>query len=1048
MRLTFRSLTLALMGVSAAGCASDAGSVELASQAQAVQRLDVPEQRFTAFETLQTRPLALSPDGQLLFAANTPDNRVEVFKIKPGSRHKKPVLEAVASVPVGLEPIAIAARSDSELWVANHLSDSISIVTKGQGGAWKVTRTLHVGDEPRDIVFAGPGKSRAFVTTAHRGQNSPDDPDLFPPEFGPQNPPTQPLPRMAGRADVWVFDANNLGSAAGGTRLTKLTMFADTPRALAVSGDGATVYAAPFFSGNQTTIASVDAVRHVYASQMHPSGHPNLFMFEGVPHPITGRVVKFKAGPNGMSWYDDLGTDFSPAALGAVGAAKAVSLGHAPGSAEFTKIVQEHAALGVRISLPDHDVFTIDATANPPAVVESATFNHVGTTLFNMAVNPVNGKVYVANTEAHNDIRFEGHGTAEHPSTVRSTAVDSRITVLTPGDTEPFVVDLNGHVVDGIGEKSLSRAFPQDLAVTADGKKLFVVLQGSQKLGIYDTALLEAGDALPSAQNQVALSAGGPAGVVINECNKLAFVLTRFDNGISIIDLSKETPVEVKHTTMFNPEPTSVTEGRRFLYDATFTSDNGTQACASCHVGGDLDALSWDLGNPSGSSLPTSTAYANELDMWTAPPSGIIAALPPTAYLFAKMDNVKGPMGTQSLRGLANHGSMHWRGDRNGAIKQDGTPFIDPATGQPQLTAQPDSGMMDEFEAFNSFNVAFVGLLGRSAQLTDAEMAAFTTFALELTYPPNPIRKLDNSLTAEQETGRAFYFQTNADGTEKPVDRLHNCNGCHVLDRAGNAGLSDQPGFFGSDGKMSFENLPQAFKVAHLRNAYQKLGMFASAPDENRAITPIPTLNPARVAVRGFGYQPDGAVGSIMHHLSGRGFIQSPVEIGGIANLGGIPTFTFSPTGQVTGIDPAGIVLRRAIASFVLAYDSNLFPIVGQQITLTKNAGADVGARIDLLEARAALGECDVVVKGRYGNDERAFVLANGQYVADRAGAPRTSAWLRGKVTNPNDTLTFTCVPPGSGYRIGIDRDSDGYADRDEQNAGSNPADAASVPCD
>ena len=28
--------------------------------------------------------------------------------------------------------------------------------------------------------------------------------------------------------------------------------------------------------------------------------------------------------------------------------------------------------------------------------------------------------------------------------------------------------------------------------------------------------------------------------------------------------------------------------------------------------------------------------------------------------------------------------------------------------------------------------------------------------------------------------------------------------------------------------------------------------------------------------------------------------------------------------------------------------------------------------------------------------------------------------------------LTFTCVPPGSGFRIGIDRDEDGIYDTDE----------------
>jgi DNA-binding beta-propeller fold protein YncE len=48
---------------------------------------------------------------------------------------------------------------------------------------------------------------------------------------------------------VWVFDAGALGD---GTPATIVTLFADTPRALAVSPDGGTVYAAAFHSGNQT----------------------------------------------------------------------------------------------------------------------------------------------------------------------------------------------------------------------------------------------------------------------------------------------------------------------------------------------------------------------------------------------------------------------------------------------------------------------------------------------------------------------------------------------------------------------------------------------------------------------------------------------------------------------------------------------------------------------------------------------------------------------------------------------------------------------------
>ena len=82
-------------------------------------------------------------------------------------------------------------------------------------------------------------------------------------------------------------------------------------------------------------------------------------------------------------------------------------------------------------------------------------------------------------------------------------------------------------------------------------------------------------------------------------------------------------------------------------------------------------------------------------------------------------------MTTQTLRGMANNGSMHWRGYCTGGN-------------------DPGGSASDEVAAFRKFNGAFASLLGRSGPLTDNEMQAFADFALALTLPPNPIRALDD----------------------------------------------------------------------------------------------------------------------------------------------------------------------------------------------------------------------------------------------------------------------------------------------------------------
>src|SRR3989442_7631052 len=217
------------------------------------------------FERGHVRPLALSPAGDRLFAVNTPDNRLAIYTLGAGA------VTLAAEVPVGLEPVAVAARTNldgrTEAWVVNHLSDSVSIVEVDPTDPTRsrVTQTLLVGDEPRDIVFAGSGHDRAFITCARRGQNrfSSD------PAGGPQLTTTG-----VGRADVWVFSANNLGAALGGTPLAIVQLFGDTPRGLAASPDGGVVFAAVLDSGNQTTTITEQVVAANGGLPPAPPGPP------------------------------------------------------------------------------------------------------------------------------------------------------------------------------------------------------------------------------------------------------------------------------------------------------------------------------------------------------------------------------------------------------------------------------------------------------------------------------------------------------------------------------------------------------------------------------------------------------------------------------------------------------------------------------------------------------------------------------------------------------------------------------------------------------
>lgn len=863
-----------------------------------------PTSSFVAFESGHVRPLAVSADKSLVFAVNTPDNRLEILRAESDR------LVHLHSVPVGMEPVSVAVRDKNEVWVVNHLSDSVSIVRLDHNKP-RVVQTLLVGDEPRDIVFAGKNKSRAFITTAHRGQNAPFDPQLKTPGVG--------------RADVWVFDAKDPGEGLGGKPLAILNMFGDTPRALATSKDGSKVYAAVFNSGNQTTVLQGDLPN---GGLDKASPHLNTAGEQAVK---TGVIVKY----NGKDWVD---------------------AGN-PLTGEAPKVWNDR----VRFSLPDNDVFVIDANAKQPKKI--AEFKGVGTTLFNMAVNPKTGALYVSNTEARNEIRFEGPGSIS--STVRGNFAQSRITVIDDGKVLPR--HLNKHIqsydkpVGTETERRLSLATPLEMAISNDGKKLYLAGFGSQKIGIYSTDELKSDTFTPSLEQQIQLTGGGPSGLVLDDENQRLFVMTRFDNSVAIINTKNRK--EIAKLALFNPEPQSIIDGRKFLYDAALTSSRGDSSCAGCHVFGDMDHLSWDLGNPDALVANNPRKY---VDLFEAFPE----------FTKPYFNPMKGPMTTQSFRGMSGNGPMHWRGDRTG------------------ITHDADETL--EEQAFEDFNVAFEGLLGRAAPLNEQEMDAFAKFAMQLVYPPTPIRRLDNQLTPSQASGENTFRNFLSTGPG-----LMTCNDCHTVDVAA--------GKFGTSGLMAVEGdgLAENFKTPHLRNAYQKVGMFGSTGNPNDG---YPFTGEQ---IRGFGYQSDGSIDSVSEFL----------------------TLEFNLFNFETETD------KQNVVDFVLSMVGEMAPIVGQQVTLNHQNvfNKETRERIQLMFDRAQVktprAECDLIVKGELlGQSIGGLLKDQGKFVfASRKSPALSLTTLFYAAAVKGNSLTFTCAPPGSGYRMALDRDEDGVLDGDER---------------
>jgi len=182
--------------------------------------------------------------------------------------------------------------------------------------------------------------------------------------------------------------------------------------------------------------------------------------------------------------------------------------------------------------------------------------------------------------------------------------------------------------------------------------------------------------------------------------------------------------------------------------------------------------------------------------------------------------------------------------------------------------------------------------------------------------------------------------------------------------------------------------------------------------------------------IRGFGYLHDGAIDTLDTF-----FGQSTT---GTAASGGAGFVFDTPEAKANVIE------------FVMAMDSELAPVIGQQVTIseTNSDNQAVLDRITLLSERAAITaprpECDLIATGVIDGEKRgAVMIEDGTFDTDKVSEVGvTLQTLIDQARAPGNALTFTCVPNNQGRRIGIDRDADQLLNADEVAGGTDPTSA------
>ncbi len=878
------------------------------------------------FESVPVRPMALSDKGDLLFVINSPADCLEVYSTE------NQTLSLVSSVTVGVDPVAVAVRTESEIWVVNHISDSVSIISLD--GKPHVKQTLQVGDAPWDIVFTnGPGhgdnpernhRDRAFITSSFLGQNHPQFKlehlllNRLESDDGESG-------ELIGRADLWVFDVAEDKPPV----LAGLINFFTTPlRSLSIDSRGTRVFATAFKSGNRTAITPIpfDALP---GEKWSAEGVGNVEPFAIVQQQDDGRWLDV----NGREWKDFINFDVSDNDLFVVDAMAPLRLGNA-----------------------ENPVF------NRHAILE--TVEGVGSVLFNNVYDETNNRVLVSTVDANNLVPMQEN--------LKGEFVSNHLKIVDLDRSPATIEDINLDELLGVQGYKPGFALPGGILVLADEGTAMVAAMGTSELVAFDIdEVLErpASGLTRFEKSRVPL---GPIAMLQGRNEHLLYSYSYIDNSVSILRRSSEGLEKAVTIDLFNPELEEIAAGRQYLYDAVLTSSNNRVSCGSCHIYAGDDRLQWVLdkggqnviinhlpfvmhddrktsvrpiplqrsGDASkvGEMIPfgdieveikyigDQKGFADRID------SGEIA-LNQSAFVYLTegehdprlnrfkiltgaptwalietpfFHSLRGPMRTIPLHGIADSGAMHYLGDRSGLVLNEEGPCSDVNATQ-------------EERAFREFNVPCDGgpgtfeTLQGGGRLPDKFMDELTAFSLALTFPPNPIRPLDNQVNREGE--RLFNVQkvgTDLSDWNSILNKgplTFTCVDCHTIDRKNR--------LFGTSTKV-YSAPPlsiQDSKMPHLRFLYDRAGFLRG---DYRKIT-------------GF-----------LNMETGLDHFDKVVHAQGL-NHGGWFDFSMFFADMVWVLNPDDPTAYRPesnamyfdLFQYLMEFDTNHFPMYGKQLTVS-----------------------------------------------------------------------------------------------------------------